>query len=73
MFRNEIRLDTLTDIHEFIKLVSTVSGKVSVEDDDGNRVNGKSLLGMMYASGEFPHKYVVSDTDISGLILKFII
>ena len=73
MFRNEIRLDTISDINEFIRLITPFACSITVEDGDGHCVNAKSMLGMMYASGEFSHKYVVSEKDISGVILKFII
>lgn len=73
MFRNEIRLDTLSDVNEFVRIVTTIEGKVTVEDGEGHCVDAKSLLGMMYASGEFTHKYAVSEKDISVAILKFLI
>lgn len=71
--RTKIKLDTFTDINEFVAAVNPVEGKVTVEDEEGHCVNAKSLLGMMYASGEFKEKYVVSETDITYAILKFII
>ena len=71
--RTKIKLDTLTDVIEVIAAVNPLEGKITVEDDEGHCVNAKSFLGMRYASGEFKEKYVVSETDITYAILKFII
>ena len=73
MFRNEIRLDTITEINELVNIASSIEGRVTIEDGNGHCVNAKSLLGVMYASGEFERKYIVSERDITYAILRFIV
>ena len=70
--RQRIRLDTMSDIRSFVDTVSTVTEKVTLEDDDGNRVSAKSLLGAVYTV-EWASIYCYCDKDISGIILPWII
>lgn len=70
--RQRIRLDTMSDIRSFVDTVSTVTEKVILEDDDGNRVSAKSLLGAVYTV-EWASIYCYCDKDISGIILPWII
>jgi len=70
--RQRIRLDTMSDIRSFVDTVSTVTEKVILEDDDGNRVSAKSLLGAVYTV-EWKTIYCYCDKDISGIILPWII
>lgn len=70
--RQRIRLDTMSDIRSFVDTVSTVTEKVTLEDDDGNRVSAKSLLGAVYTV-EWKTIYCYCDKDISGIILPWII
>ena len=56
MTRMEIRLDTLSDVNKFIAVMGGVKDKVWLEDDEGNRVSAKSLLGALY-SMEWTHIY----------------
>lgn len=73
-FRNEIRLITLKDVQDFVNLVTTFNPEIKVvlEDDDGNRVNARSLLGTLY-SMEWKHIYCSSSADIGGKILRWIV
>ena len=70
--RQRIRLDTMSDIRSFVDTVSTVTEKVILEDDDGNRVSAKSLLGAVYTV-EWKTIYCYCDKDISGIIFPWII
>ena len=70
--KQRIRLDTMSDIRSFVDTVSTVTEKVTLEDDDGNRVSAKSLLGAVYTV-EWKAIYCYCDKDISGIILPWII
>lgn len=70
--KNKIRLDTMSDVNEFVKIATSVRGNVYLTDKTDLKVNGKSLLGVMY-SLEFEEIWVESDADIYSQISKFII
>ena len=70
--KNKIRLDTHTDAVRFAQIVSALGGKITVTDGDNHRVNGKSVLGMLYAL-EFDELWVESENDIYTAIQDFII
>ena len=70
--KQRIRLDTMTDVQQFIKTTSQVSEAVTLEDGNGFCVNAKSLLGSLYAM-EFTHIYCCCERDIAGLILPWIV
>ena len=72
MMRQKIRLDTMSDVQNFVAAVSKVEGKVILEDNDGHRVSATSLLGALY-SMEWAHIYCICEKDISGLIIKWIV
>lgn len=67
-----IRLDTMTDVQDFIKVTSVVNENVLLEDEEGHRVSAKSLLGALY-SMEWNSTACVCDKDISGMILQWIV
>lgn len=70
-----IRLDTITDIGNFIvavELAASSADKVYVTDGDRMCVNAKSFLGLIHAR-EFSKIYVESDKDIYTKIRDFII
>ena len=70
--RNKIRLDTLSDIHEFVRIVNNANVAVKVKDNAGHCVNAKSILGMMY-SMEWDEIWCECDTDIYDSIKKFVL
>ena len=70
--RQRVRLDTLSDIHNFIAAVSKVEGKVYLEDNTGCRVSAQSLLGALL-SMEWEETYISSEKDISMEIFPWII
>ena len=43
----KIRLDTLTDVNNFVKIAAAYPGKITLTDGENFTVNGKSLLGAM--------------------------
>lgn len=70
-----IRLDTITDIGNFVFAVAHATGKndqVWVTDGKGSRISATSFLGLI-ATREFNKIYVESDKDIYGRIQQFII
>lgn len=63
MVKIPIRLDTMSDIAEFVKICSTLKGDVKLTDETGNFiVNGKSLLGCIY-SMEWEKVYCCYEPD----------
>lgn len=70
--RIKIRLDTMGDIQEFVAAATAIPEKVSLEDNSGNRVSAKSLLGAIYTV-EWDEIYCLCDRDISGHLAKWII
>ena len=70
-----IRLETITDIGNFVVAVETatsVTDKVYVTDGDRMCVNAKSFLGLIHAR-EFSKIYVESEKDIYTKIREFIV
>ena len=70
--KNQIRLETMCDVNEFVHIASSIAGVVHLTDKTGFRVNGKSLLGVMY-SLEFEEIWVESDEDFYSRIAKFVV
>ena len=73
MYRNEVRLITVTDAREINKVITEqCEGEIWFEDGAGSRVNARSFLGSLLTL-EWCHIYVVSQKDISGKLIKWII
>ena len=70
--RQRVRLETMTDIHKFIGVVSNVDDKVFLEDNTGYKVSAHSLLGALL-SMEWDEVYCTCPKDISGMILPWIV
>ena len=73
--RARIRLETVTDIGNFVVAVATatsVNDKVYVTDGNRMCVNAKSFLGLVHAR-EFAKIYVESEKDIYTRIKEFIV
>lgn len=70
--RAKIRLDTMRDIQGFVNAVSTIPESVILEDNDGNRVSAKSLIGAIYTM-EWTCVYCYCDKDIHYVISPWII
>ena len=72
MVRLKIRLDTQSQIREFVEIANTIPEKVYLEDNDNHRVNAKSFLGCLY-SIEFEEVFVASECEnLSNKFFKFI-
>lgn len=67
-----IRLDTLSDINDFVEAASLTEERVELSDNDGHCVSAKSILGAMY-SFEWNEVYCFCEKDISTNILRWII
>lgn len=68
----KIRLDTGADARRFSNLASTLEGRITVTDNNGLRVDAKSILGMMYTL-EFEELWCESERDIYSQIIDFIV
>lgn len=69
-YRDKIRLETEGDIVDFISRVAPLGCPVVVTDDNGMRVNAKSMLGMLYAM-TFSEMWCECDKDIYMYIREF--
>lgn len=67
----KIRLDTVTDIANFVLVASTVRSEVYLTNDGGLRVNAKSFLGVAHAQ-EFDSLWCECEEDIYSKIQQFI-
>jgi hypothetical protein len=70
--RQRIRLDTVTDIANFVLIASQVRFDVYLTNDNGLKVNGKSFLGVAHAH-EFDSLWCECDEDIYTKIQNFIV
>ena len=68
--KQQIRLDTLNDVKNFINAVAEVEDKVTLEDGEGHCVSANSLMGVLY-SFEWRSVFCHCNKDISGLILDW--
>ena len=68
----QIRLDTMSDVHRFVKIATAQTGNIYITDDKGLRVSAKSILGALYAL-EFDNLWCESEIDIYHAIEEFII
>lgn len=73
MSKFKIMLITKKDCVDFVKAVTKVNGKVILEDGEGFRVNGKSLLGAALASVEWDDLWVISEEDIYSLVRPWVV
>lgn len=68
----KVRLDTITDIANFVFIVSQVKSNVYLTNNNGLKVNGKSFLGVAYAH-EFDELWCECDEDIYTKVQSFIV
>ena len=66
-----IELDTLSDVREFVKAVTTVEAPVHLVSEN-LRVSAKSLLGAMYTM-EWSEVWCECEEDIYNKIARFVI
>ena len=76
--RAHIRLNTTHDANEFVKMINAdgTTNKYTIEDREGKqRVNARSLIGVIYALTEFNDEmYLVnesSDDELSYIFDKY--
>lgn len=67
-----IRLDTVSDIGNFILSIANVKSPVHIVDNKGKCVDGKSFLGVAYAT-EFDKIYCECAEDIYSKIRNFVV
>lgn len=72
MHKYRIRLDTLKDAERFAYAAQTIPERVVVKDNDGHCVNGKSLLGTLYAM-EFTELWCETDSENSYFLMPFLV
>ena len=70
--RYRIRLDTMSDVNNFVKMASKNPGKITLTDGENFTVNGKSLLGAMYTM-EWNQVFCESENEIYRLIKDYIV
>ena len=70
--KSKIRLDTTNDAIQFSNLCLSLPGHITITDNNGLRINAKSILGMLYAL-EFEELWCESEEDIYMHIKEFII
>ena len=68
----KIRLDTGADAIKFSNIASRLTADVYVFDNNGLRVNAKSVLGMLYTL-EFDELWCESNKDIYSHIEEFVV
>ena len=73
MNRLKIRLDTMKDINKFLCVTTKVPFSVTLTNGDGYTVNGKSYLGIVYASAEWTDIYCLSEQGLSDKLSDLIV
>ena len=71
--RVKLRLDTQTDVMNFVSTAVSCPPEMTLHiiDDQGMRINARSLLGVLYAQ-EFKHMWLVSnDSKIHEIFKEF--
>ena len=72
MHKYKIRIDTMKEAEAFAQSARNVNATVLVKDDDGHCVNGKSVLGMVYAL-EFNELWCETDSDATFFLNPFLV
>lgn len=68
-----IELNTMTDVTDFVSTVTAFPGQVYLSDGKHQQICAKSQLGAVLAKMEWDEIYCISDNDISGSIVKWIV
>jgi hypothetical protein len=68
----KVRLDTVTDIANFVLIASQVKHDVYLTSNNGLKVNGKSFLGVAHAH-EFDELWCECEKDIYSAIKDFVV
>jgi hypothetical protein len=67
----KIHLETMSDVHRFVKIATAQRGNVHITDGAGLKVSAKSILGALYAL-EFDELWCEADEDIYHAIENFV-
>lgn len=70
--KTKIRLDTITDIANFVLIASQIKPDVYLTNNHGLKVNGKSFLGVAHAH-EFSELWCECEQDIYSAIKDFVV
>lgn len=70
--KTRIRLDTATDVANFVLITSNIKEQVYVTNGNKLCIDGKSFLGLAHAR-EFNELWCECDKDIYSLIQQFIV
>ena len=68
----KVRLDTVTDIANFVLIASQIKSDVYLTNNNGLKVDGKSFLGVAHAH-EFNEVWCECERDIYVAIKDFIV
>ena len=68
----KVRLDTVTDIANFVLIASQIKSDVYLTNNNGLKVDGKSFLGVAHAH-EFNELWCERERDIYVAIKDFIV
>ena len=68
----KVRLDTLSDIKNFVSAVNSIATEVHLIDGNNLTVSAKSMLGAMYTM-EWSEVYCTCDRDIYSIIRTFVV
>ena len=68
--RIKIRLDTIKDAQKLADIAQDLSDEITITDNNGLRVNAKSVLGAIYAL-EFNELWLESECDHSIAFMNF--
>lgn len=69
--KNKIIIDTRTAALELAAITNGIDADVTITDNNGMRVNAKSLVGALYAM-EFKEVWIECDIDIYDQIKDFV-
>ena len=69
--KNKIIIDTRTAALELAAITKSIDADVTITDNNGMRVNAKSLVGALYAM-EFQEMWIESDVNIYDQIKQFV-
>ena len=68
MIKWKIVLDTVTDVNDFVSIVSQYKEDLFVENNEKTfRVNAKSLMGMLYSTEWRDDTFITCETEPTGL------
>jgi len=68
----KIRLDTISDIQNFVDIANSIQKPIMIKDGSGHCVSGRSIMGMLY-SLEWSEIWCECEDDIYSSINKYVI